>query len=200
MKVIEQQEIRASELGAKLPCLASSDCLHKVVCELLHADAKDIEAMAGGSMADGMEEVGLAQTHATLYYQRVIGVTRVLSDSLRGGVGELVTSAMYEVLKGVLGVDLWMGVCLRPMGVAWSAGLLVGRGILGMRGRNVKLNFDVLPENAHKRLFDQRAEALFQPLCGEGSRNTDDKLSFAVTEANGTLKPGAVIGFADLKL
>jgi hypothetical protein len=55
-------------------------------------------------LADGMHEVGFAETDAAIYKERVVGAGRGLGDSERGGVGELVVRADDEGGEGVAGI------------------------------------------------------------------------------------------------
>ena len=57
-------------------------------------------------MTDGVHQVGLAQTHAAVDEQRVVGLGGHLRHRQRHRMGETVAAAHHKGVKGILGVQL----------------------------------------------------------------------------------------------
>ena len=57
-------------------------------------------------MADGVHQMGLAQTHAAVDEQRVVGLGGHLRHGQRNRVGKTVAAAHHKGVKGILGVQL----------------------------------------------------------------------------------------------
>ena len=70
-------------------------------------------------MADGVQQVGLAEPDAAVEEERVVAVRGALGDGPRGGVRELVGAADDEGVEGVLRVE---AVADRPSGRSTSFG------------------------------------------------------------------------------
>ena len=56
-------------------------------------------------MADGMHQVGLAQPHASIQEQGVIGLAGILGHGLTGGMGIVVGGAHHKGIKGIFMVQ-----------------------------------------------------------------------------------------------
>ena len=61
--------------------------------------------LAEDLVADGVQQVGLAEPDRTVEEERVVAVRGALGDGARGGVGELVRAADDEGVEGVLRVE-----------------------------------------------------------------------------------------------
>ena len=118
-----------------------------------------------GGIADGVQQVRLAQPHAAVEEKRVVSAGRVFRHGHAGGVGQAVAGADDEILKGVARVD-------RPIG--WA------RGGIGRDFRRGRLDFDIVevlvPDDEAHRLGlahqpgqqarDGAGKAAFQPISG----------------------------------
>ena len=58
-----------------------------------------------GGVADGVQQVGLAQAHPAVEEERVVGLARVFGHGHAGGVRQAVAGADHEVFKGVAGIQ-----------------------------------------------------------------------------------------------
>jgi hypothetical protein len=86
--------------------LAAPDRLDELVCELLGRCVDDREAIGHHTMADGMQQVRLAQANAGVDEQRVVPDPWPLGDRQGCSVAQLVGAAHNEVFKRILGVQL----------------------------------------------------------------------------------------------
>ena len=107
LDVVDQQhvDVAVAPLEAVLPVVA--DRVDELVGELLARDVAHAGAVVERAdvVADGVEEVGLAQPGVAVDQERVVGLARRLGDRDRGGVGEPVGRADDEALEDVLGVE-----------------------------------------------------------------------------------------------
>ena len=77
----------------------------ELVGELLDGGVADLHPglVAADVVADGVEQVGLAEARPAVDEERVVGVAGLLGHGQRRGVGEAVAAADDELLEGVLG-------------------------------------------------------------------------------------------------
>ena len=70
-------------------------------------------------LADGVQQVGLAQPHAAVKKERIVGFARRFGHRLGGGKGKIVVRAHDKGFKGVLGIEQQVGVAVGLRSVAW---------------------------------------------------------------------------------
>src|SRR5699024_2054662 len=89
------------------PGAVVTDAVDEVVGELLGVHVPDPHARVhvAGVVANGVQQVRLAQTGLAVDEQRVVGAGRRLGDRQGGRVGEPVGGAGHEGLEGVLRVE-----------------------------------------------------------------------------------------------
>jgi hypothetical protein len=107
LDVVNQQHVGLAVFFAELGQLVVLDGVNVFVGEFLGRQIGDAGAflVAGDVLADGVQQMGLAQAHAAVKKQGVVGFSGRLGDGLGGGVGEIVVVADDERLKGVLGIE-----------------------------------------------------------------------------------------------
>ena len=107
LDVVDQQhvDVAVAALEPVLPVVA--DRVDELVGELLAGHVADLGAgvEAAHVVADGVQQVGLAQAGVAVDQQRVVGLARRLGDRDRGRVREPVGRADDEGLEGVLRVE-----------------------------------------------------------------------------------------------
>src|SRR3990172_2601096 len=92
LDVVDQQEVDGPVLGAELRGAIVADGVDEVVGEALRGEVEHIKAgeEAGDLMADGVEEVGLAQADPAVDEERVVRLAGQFGPGLAGRLGELV--------------------------------------------------------------------------------------------------------------
>ena len=150
----------------------------EVVGELLgvHVADPDVRVEAARVVADGVQQVGLAQPGVAVDEQRVVGLGRRLGDGDGGGVGEPVAGADDEGVEGVLRVQ--PGVVLahhdarrldRRLGVR-RIGQVVGEVVGDLRCPRMidqHLDRDAVAELIGQRLLDVWAQLRLEHVLGE---------------------------------
>ena len=108
LDVVDEEEVDPSIAGTELVDLALLDRGDEFVRELLARRIDDPLARELGDdlVADRMHQVGLAEAHAAVQEERVVGVAGTLGDREARGVGEPVGRADDEVRERVARVDV----------------------------------------------------------------------------------------------
>ncbi len=60
-------------------------------------------------MADGLHDMGLAQTDSTVDKERIVGLARALADGQGGRMAETVVGAHYKCIEAVFGIEVTSG-------------------------------------------------------------------------------------------
>ena len=107
LDVVDEQQVDPPVAGAELVDLALLDRGDELVGELLAGRVDDALARELGDdlVADGVHQVGLAEAHAAVQEERVVGVARALGDRQAGRVREAVGRPDDEVRERVARVD-----------------------------------------------------------------------------------------------
>ena len=108
LDVVDEQDVAPPVAALEGAVAVGADGVDEVVQEVLGGDVA--HAHRPGSccahvVADGVQEVGLAQPGVAVDEQRVVGPGRLLGHGQGGGVGEAVGLADDEGLEGVVGVE-----------------------------------------------------------------------------------------------
>jgi hypothetical protein len=108
LDIVDQEEVDRAIALAELGGLVVADCRDQVVGELLARQVLDPEVrVAGGqTMTDGLEEMGLTETHAAIDEQRVVGLDRRFGDGEAGGLRELIRGAHDEGLEAIARIEV----------------------------------------------------------------------------------------------
>ena len=140
LDVVDHQDVGLTVAPAESNQGVVLDGVDELVGELLAAEIDDAGTLLHREdvVADRLEEVGLAETAATIDEEGVVGPGRGVGDGLGGGVCELVVGADNEASEGVGGIHSRRGGG-RHLG---SLGGLLGGGMflvkwLGLFGRLV---------------------------------------------------------------
>ena len=99
--VVNQQHINTSILFAEFPGFPLLDGIYKLIGKLLGADIKHPKLAGEGNMTNGMQQVGLAQTHIPTYKQGVMAASRVFRYPQGTGISQAVIVADDEGIKGI---------------------------------------------------------------------------------------------------
>ncbi len=77
----------------------------KLVHERVAGDVEKLRVrlLVEDFLADGLQQVGLAQPDAAVDEQRVVGGARLIGHGHGGGVGELIVRAGDEIIEAVVG-------------------------------------------------------------------------------------------------
>ena len=108
LDIVHQQQVGHAVLHPEVLGAARADGGDQLVGELLTGHVHDDEIGVGALDLglDGRQQMGLAQTGATVDEQRVVGAGRVGCDRLRSSKRKLVGRALDEVFEGELVVAL----------------------------------------------------------------------------------------------
>ena len=111
LHVVDQQHVDRAVALAEVRHAVEADRVDQLVDELLGGQVEHPQLRPGAQdlMADGVQQVGLAEAHAAVEEERVVALRRVLGDGLGGGVGELVGLAHDERAEQVLRVEVGRG-------------------------------------------------------------------------------------------
>ena len=92
LDVVDQQAVDVPELLPEFRHLVVADGIDQFIHEDLRRDIDHVQVRKKfqGLQADGVEQVGLSQSHAAVDEQRVVIFRRLLGDGRGGGMGELV--------------------------------------------------------------------------------------------------------------
>jgi hypothetical protein len=108
LDVVDEEQVDPAVAGPELVDLALLDRGDELVRELLAGGIHHPLARELGDdlVADGVHQVGLAETHPAVQEQRVVGVPGSFGDGQAGGVGEPVGGPNDEVGEGVARVEV----------------------------------------------------------------------------------------------
>ncbi len=108
LNVVDQQHVHIAELVAEAGHLVVAQRVDHLVGELLAGYVADggLGLLPLDFVADGLHQVGLPHSHATIKEERVVGLRGTLGDRLAGGVGKLVSAPDHEGVEGVSGIQL----------------------------------------------------------------------------------------------
>jgi len=142
LDVVHQKGIHLAIPTAELGQVVVLEGVDELVGEAFAAGVDDLVAafLLEDLVADGVEEVGLAEPDTTEEEEGIEGPARVLGHRERGAVGHLAVVAHHEARKGAVLVEQGLGVAARGPRVASPAfrglrGLLHVR--LGLRFRGL---------------------------------------------------------------
>ena len=104
LNVVDQQEIDIAIAALELGVLTVLDGLDKLVGEGLGGDVNHLEGVQipVGSIAYGLDQVGLAEAHPAVDQTGIVGGTGILGDRYGRVGGEGVVLADNEVLEGIV--------------------------------------------------------------------------------------------------
>ena len=99
LDVVYQEGVGAPVTLTELVRGACPNCLDVVVREPLAAYVDDLKAFISERVADGVQQVGLAEAYLRVDIERVVDLAGGFRDPGRGGVGELVRIAYDKGLE-----------------------------------------------------------------------------------------------------
>ena len=181
LDVVDEEQVDPAVAGAELVDLALLDRGDELVGELLARRVDDALARELGDdlVADGVHQVGLAEAHAAVQEERVVGVAGPLGDGQAGRVGEPVGRADDEVRERVARVEVGRRRPRRRPGSARAGPAGAGDGGRVPRPARPRfagaapataddeLDLDAVADDPGERLADQRAVAGLEPVLGE---------------------------------
>ncbi len=117
LDVINQQHVGLAVFFAEADELVVLDAVNVFVGEFLGGDVGNARAflVPDDMLADGVEQMRLAQTNAAVKEKRIIGFAGRLGDGQGGGVGEIVVVADNERFKRVFGIEQRFRDCQRTV-------------------------------------------------------------------------------------
>ena len=211
LDVVDEEQVDPSIAGAEVVDLALLDRGDEFVRELLGGGVDDALARELGDdlVADRVHQVGLAEAHAAVQEERVVGVAGALGDGQAGRVGQAVGRAHDEVGEGVARVDVG-GAALAADAGGLDPDLArpgVGRrrhrwvGVEGSVDRSRgwgagddEFDLDAVADDPGEGLADQRAIARLQPVLGEAVGDRDPEALLIDVDQLGIPQPRLVVG------
>ena len=181
LDVVDEEQVDLPVARPEVVDATLLDAGDEVVGELLARGVHDAlarEARHHG-VADRVHEVRLAEAHAAVEEERVVGFAGSLRDRQAGSVGETVGRADDEGPERVAGVE----VDAPALGAADATGLDAHADLdaveppprltparprpVGSTFADLELDVDAVAHDARQRLGDERAVAVLQPVLGE---------------------------------
>ncbi len=134
--VVDQQHVGVAVLRLELVRVLLADRLDELGGEVLrgHVDDLHVVHLVVDRVADGLDEVGLAESDAAVDEARVVRGARVARDGHRGVGGEAVVLADDEGIKRVLAFE----ALVRALGLAFGRGVGGGGRCAGGAARAVR--------------------------------------------------------------
>ena len=210
LDVVDQEQVDPPVAGAEVVDLALLDRRDELVGELLARRVDDALARELGDhlVADGVHQVRLAEPHAAVQEERVVGVPRALGDRQARGVGEAVGRPDDEVGEGVARVEVGRPALAADPGrldpdlllrggvraASGSHGVRVGIGWALRRGPDDEFDLDAVADDPREGLADQRAVARLQPVLGEAVRDRDPEALVIDVDELGVAQPRLEVG------
>ena len=105
LDIVHQQDIDRAVLGAELVGGAVANGVDNIIGELLRGDVEHRQPGLHPLMADGVQEVGLAQSHAAIEEERVVRLARCLRDGQGGCVCQAVAAAHDKGIEGIARIE-----------------------------------------------------------------------------------------------
>ena len=93
LDIINQQHVNISVFIAELVSFPLPDGTNELIGKLLGADTNHFNMARQSCMPDGVQEMGLAQSHPSVNKQRIVGGSRFLGHSQGSGISQLVAVA-----------------------------------------------------------------------------------------------------------
>ena len=179
LDVVDQQDVDRPVAGPEIVHPSFLDGGDHLVHELLARHIGDPPAgvLFQNGVADGVHQVGLAQTNAAIEEERVVGLGGGFCHRPAGGVREARVVADHEMLElefriqlGCLVEDRLLGFGRRLLsdGHRRAAG-----GCLSLTRYHLERHADVAGDDRRQRLFDHRRVAVLEPVLGELGRHAD---------------------------
>ena len=111
LNIVDHQHVHVAETVAEGRHALEADGGDHFIGEFLGADVGEAQRgiAALERVADGLHQVRLAESHAAVQEQRIVGFRWLLGDGDGRGVGELVRRADNEFVEGVARVQLARG-------------------------------------------------------------------------------------------
>ena len=112
LDIVHHQHVHLPDLFPEFVGLLHLDGADQLIGEVLTGHVQDL--LLGirlvDEVADGLHQVGFAQSHTAVDKQRVIGFRRAFRHGQRGRVRKPVAVAHNEALKGVLRIQVGIGI------------------------------------------------------------------------------------------
>ena len=207
LDVVHQQDV---DVAVALAEAEHPLVLHRVDHLVHEALGRDVGQLQPGHaveqvLADRVHQVRLAESHAAVEEQRVVGAGGRLGDRDRGGVRELVRRADDERRERVARVQAARRRRLRFRG----SGLVGYDGRFGRRIRSRSRgslrvedegNLQSAALDLARRLGNDAGVVLGEPVAAEDARHPDGDPLAVVRDERGRLEPGTEAALVDLGL
>lgn len=209
LDVVDEQDVDGAVARPEVRGAVLLDGGDHLVHELLGGDighlGRSAVALADG-VSDGLHEVRLAQPHASVQEERVVGLAGSVGDGAAGGVGEPTAVAHHERREHEVGVE--------PGGVAAVYGRFSDDPVSGLRSISdggglvrwwprCRIDGDhhlaVVREQAADGFADHRCVAFDQPVTRQPRGHADGEGVPVAVDENRVGEPGFVAGTGQLK-
>src|SRR5271157_1771876 len=198
LDIVDQQDVDRAVFIPEGLGGVTADGVDQVVGELFAGNVKDVASAAMTVIANGMQQVGLAQADAPVQEERVVGAGGILGDRPCSGRRQAVVRADHEVLKGIAGVEA---------GTAWSGDLNQGILVRGQVGGRFslalgddELHFHRAVHHPHQCALCSGDQAVFQPIAGISVRDGHREDPILIGSQVGIAQPGVEGGFGHFHL
>ena len=177
LDVVDQQQLHVAVAVAERRHAVIADGLDQFVDEGLGGEVHDPRPGVAleETVADRVQQMGLAEADAAVEKQRVVGLGMPVGDGEARRVGHLVARADDERVEGVLAVEDRAAVVDRPR----EGQVVLSRPFLLLLALNRLENDGALATGDRGGgLADQDLEVLVEPVPGELAGHRDDQRAF----------------------
>ena len=177
LDIVNQEDVHGSIRGFEMLHAALGQGGDEIIHEFFRSGVNDFGFRVPFEhlRADGLHQMGLAQTHAAVDEQRVVHRTRFFADRDRSRVGQLIVGADNESVKGVFRIQglVAVGFFGRGPGRFADSADLLRRGRERMAG-DLVFYFLGFRRQGFGGLEDVPIVFVLQPLLGKGIRHPHD--------------------------
>jgi hypothetical protein len=108
LDIVDEQDVRLAIFFAELYQVVVLDGVDVLVREFFRRHIRDARAFLAveNVLADGVQQMGFAQTNPAVKEKRVVRFAGRLRDGEGGGVGKIIVVADDERVEGVLGIEI----------------------------------------------------------------------------------------------
>ena len=171
LHVVDEQDVRLAMFAAEADQLIVLNGLDVFVGEFFGRKIRDARAFfgAGNVLANGVQQMRLAQTHPAIKEKRIVGFARRLRDGHGGGMGVVVVLTHDEGFEGVFGIqgnfraDTIMAFDRLGGQLGFGFGIRGGRAEGAAAGVDAEFHLENLPGSLRQHVADQSQVVVLEP-------------------------------------
>jgi len=198
LNIVHHEDIHVAETVAELGVAVLLDGGDQLVGEVFAGDVEQplFRVLLLHIVADGVHQVGLAQAHAAMDEQGVVGIGGGLGHGQGGGMSKAVVAAYHKGIEGILGVQLH-----RAGGQAIGSSRLIAGGVVLQFGAGQHGYGHAVASHLRQAVGDQgHISVVDHDLHGVDADAQRQHIVFQLHGGEVGLDPGLVGDWVDLAL